>query len=198
MVRDGAGGNRLAGRQAIALGAAAAITQHQCHPETRRGAPACPWYTSKANHSRSSLTTKRATACASAPACPWCASSARCGRCRRSARGCPRWERTRSVSPAVLVGQGTGLMHCLGNAPGEALWTGAGWHDQRDSSRTKVPTGPTPAHPIPPRQLALKERTTRTGRPLVHDSFSALFMLSKVCTRNGAERMKCEAAVMVG
>lgn len=29
--------------------------------------------------------------------------------------------------------------------------------------------------------LALKERTTRTGRPLVQDSFSALFMLSKVC-----------------
>jgi hypothetical protein len=35
-----------------------------------------------------------------------------------------------------------------------------------------------------PRQrhvLALKDRTTRTGRPLVHDSFNALFMLSNVC-----------------
>lgn len=49
----------------------------------------------------------------SAPACPWCASSARCGRCRRSAPASPRWARTKSASPAMLmwvVGGGWGQM----------------------------------------------------------------------------------------
>ncbi len=40
----------------------------------------------------------------------------------------------------------------------------------------------------------LKERTTRTGRPLVQDSFSALFMLSNTCKR-GRQRVGLPGAV---
>jgi hypothetical protein len=136
------------------------------------------------------------------------ASSARCGTVRRTARVSPLWGRTQTASPAG-PGIGTWFRVELSRAEVftqilcsvRALLVPCSWpaaiaswlHPAACKPGALLalpPAGNAAVHavllPPPPllvvRQgdaLALKERTTRTGRPLRHDSLSALFMLSK-------------------